>query len=200
MRDTLTRENSNDFNRRYIGTYGYLIQENKKTLVYMNSSSHEETTFSDVGGHTYVVYADSGVEFEFIPVDRGFYNTVSGTYFMYRIPARQWSRGISNTNTAVYSINAGGMNAIGCTIENLYKIFQGGIDIQQAASEWGYKKREAFALGKHFAVLDTSVLFYTTTIGTVDKNKRIIIKESRVAQEFQDNLRRNNIILDVTYE
>lgn len=200
MRDTLTRENAPDFARRYIGTYGYLVQGDKKTLVYMQKADHMETTFTDVGGYSYTVYANSGVEFEFIPVDRGFYNTVSGTYFLHRIPARQWSRGISESNTAVYLLSAQGLSAISCNIANLFKVFQEGIDTQQAVNEWQNNKRASFALSKHFAVSNKYVSFYNAIIGDVTKNKVITVKESRVAQEFKDSIRRNGLNLDVVYE
>lgn len=199
MRDTLTRENAPDFSRRYVGTYGYLVQGDKKTLVYMQKADHMETTFTDVGGYSYTVYANSGVEFEFIPVDRGFYNTVSGTYFLHRIPARQWSRGISESNTAVYLFSQV-LSSVSCNIANLFKVFQEGIDIQQAANEWQNNKRISFALSKHFAVSNKNVLFYNANIGVVGKNKELLVNESRVAQEFSDCIRRTGVNLDVVYE
>lgn len=199
MRDSLTRENAPDFARRYIGTYGYLVQGDKKTLVYMQKADHMETTFTDVGGYSYTVYANSGVEFEFIPVDRGFYNTVSGTYFLHRVPARQWSRGISESNTAVYLLSAQGLSPIPCNIMNLFKVFQEGIDIQQAVNEWQNNKRVSFALSKHFAVSNKYVLFYNANIGTVGKSKAMVVDEPRVAQEFSDCIRRTGVNLDITY-
>ena len=155
------------------------------------------TTFTDVDGYGFSVNADAGVEFEFIPVDRGFYNTEDDTFFLYRVPARQWLRGISETNTVAQYFHGSDLSSEIVDIHLLHKVFVQGIDVHTAFKKWRNLSQHAVGLSKQFAIAGTTVYFFNKEIGKV-KDGCIILDNNIVAQELQDVIRRNGFDMEVS--
>jgi len=184
MKDTLTSRNHQDFRARYSGTYGWYTHNDTRKLVRINDSDRYQVTFGDDSDFNYTVKVDSGINFEFIPVDKGWFNSKSGqVYFLCRHPARQWKRGIHPDNTLVYNIKQMSFNQ-GLSFEVLSDIFQDGFN------NWEYKTTGDRALSKHFAIDSKNrVWFYNREIGVID-GSTIKLNNDLVYQELTDTLRR----------
>lgn len=197
MLDSLTSENHRDFAQRYSGTFGWFLGDNgKKTLVAVGETNSQQVQFADVKGAPYFANADAGVQFEFIPVDRGFFNAKDTTYLLERVPQRQWHRGIHTANTRSY-VPAGGMWVQArLNIKMLSDIFVDGVSLQTRLKEFVSGECDTVALSKHFAVTNGVVYFYSRKIGNY-KDKVITLDSDLVKQEVCDVLRRNNIVWEV---
>jgi hypothetical protein len=140
---------------------------------------------------------DSGVMFEFIPVDRAWMLGKSGVpYFLQRVPARQWRRGISRHNTNINILTSYGLEPVNPSWKTMKDIF--GDDATQPC-------KLGEVLSKHFmAVHNGPLYFYREPVGTtVKQGNHCIIKlpaKSLVAQEVMDVLRRTGKDKDYTLE
>lgn len=200
MKDSLTRHNSRDFRQRYEGTYGfYHTMSGLKLLVYVSSVTERQATFRDLQGKEYFTYADSGETFEFIPVNRGYYNGVKDTYFLARVPARQWQRGISSGNTMGSVFYKGALCASDLNFEFLYKALVETTTNTEAWAQYLNKQREAIALSRHFAITRNQFYFYHNPVGQIEGTK-IILKTPSIQQEVNDVVRRNKFNFTVEVE
>lgn len=189
MIDTLRSDNAGDFSQRYVDTYGWLYLRGKKTLVYIADCGRGRATFTLGDKLQFHVNVDSGLEFEFIQVDRGWFNTIDGKmYLLQRHPARQFKRGISASNTIardMYLIN------VPLTYPMLASIFD------PTFNYWDKKDLDSTgALSKHFAVINGTIMFYTEHIGKYAEGV-VTLTSNLFQQEFQDLLRRKNIDVKV---
>lgn len=187
MLDSYTDENAPDFNQRYVGTYGWMVRDGKKQFVYLTDTDEDHLYFNKGRGTTFNVKINSGIMFEFIPVDRGWYTSTDGTnYFLERRPQRQWKRGISNGNTRIFQMLYGGLDAVEPTYPLLNSIFS----TPQTHAEFVTNKRGV--LSKHFAVDHSgNVYFYNEKIGTFDGSVFKLFNDL-VKQELQDTIKRKN--------
>jgi hypothetical protein len=196
MLDTLTSANHTDFRQRYLGTYGWFHTGGRKLLVYVNEVSDREVVFSDRQGTSYNVFRDSGLEFEFIPVDRGWFNTVNGAVYLARVPARQWHRGICKSNTQIYTpTKEGSFTATGVGIRILSEIFENKVTVKDALDKYVVGSNSV-ALSKHFAITPAAKFaFYDQLVGTVDHKEgkfTLTLTDNLIHQEVSDLIRRNN--------
>lgn len=191
MLDTLTRENLRDFDARYSNTFGWLHQEGGVKRLCQLLHVEDEVIYFKFGGRpNFHARVDSGVTFEFIPVDRGWFNTVDhGPLLLQRVPARQWKRGISVNNTQVQNQY---MEHVAVNYKLLSSVFEGPtVDV---GSKIG---NEAVALSKHFCLTEGgSLYFYSFCIGQCIKNK-IALYNSLVKQELQDLITRKTYPLEI---
>ncbi len=189
MKTSLTSRNHTDWARRYTGTYGWLHKDNnKKLLVYVQNVNSQQVTFTR-DDLEYYAMVDSGVNFEFIPVNRGWYNSKSGNvYFLCRHPMRQWKRGICSDNTVVTTSESPLYGAVRVGWGVLSDIFDG---VEDPWANVDINKR-AVALSKTFAIsLNGTFYFYDQVVGKVTNNK-IVLNNDLVHQEVIDMCRRNN--------
>lgn len=197
MLDTLTTANHQDFARRYGGTFGWFVSPNgKKILVSVGEASAAQVNFTDVRGSMYYAISNSGVQFEFIPVDRGFFNGKHGTFLLMRVPARQWHRGIHPNNTQVMIPQGDQWTRGRVDILTLHNIFVDGVPLKVRLEEFLAGKQDSVALSKHFAINMNKLYFYNRVIGTY-ANKVLTLDDDLVKQEIMDVLRRNNIEWEV---
>lgn len=188
MLDSLTSNNWRDFRQRYVGTYGFFPTESgKKILVKVADAGQQQTTFIDKDHVIYHTYANKGTLLEFIQVERGWYNTPEGAVLLSRIPARQWQRGISDANTAMFVCK----NTIikrGLDFTTLDNIFSHPISLQDALVNRHTKKVVSVALNKRFAVSGSDTLYlYQRIVGQFSiKNQSIEIHDPLFKQEIQD--------------
>ena len=188
MIDSLTRANHGDFNRRYVQTYGWLLNNDKKKLVYVTNSDDMYVYFRTGGDMEYHAVRDTGVQFEFIPVNRGWFNTYdsSNVYYLQRVPARQWKRGISSGNTQIqHWVDGRGLMPIKMSYEILEKIFNVGFDPHIPKDPM----KTPVALSKDFAILGENIYFNDQVVG-VRKENVLLLHTDLVQQELSDLINR----------
>lgn len=194
MFDTLTSNNGHDFSQRYRNTFGFLHQGDTKKLVFISRIEDGKVWFNTKDDTGWWAEADKNVQFEFLPLNRGFYNTTAGLYFVSRIPARMWQRGISANNTHIVSFKARNWSPENPDFENLTNIFE-----RETTPERELGK--PIALNRHFAVSRGTVYLFSEQIGIATKTK-IVLKPSAVMveQELNDAIRRGGFKVDVMVE
>jgi hypothetical protein len=198
MLDSLTRNNAGDFLRRYQNTFGYypLKDRAEKLLVKIDKVTDTTVNFRDKDGYKYSAVADNNVQFEFIQVNKGWYNQAnSKPVFFSRVPARQWQRGISPQNTVCYTFADSGVltkshvdyDTVEC-IQNAYKPF---ID--------AYFRGEisSVALNKFFAIGPEKNLYMFDLLAGEIVEDKIKVKLPLFRQEIIDCVRRLNLNLIV---
>ena len=187
MLDTLTSLNGRDFNQRYGNTFGWLVKDDgKKSFVFLHGtdSRMERIDFSMGTTMQYHAKKDTGVTFEFIPVDRAWVNGEDGPYFLSRHPTRQWKRGIASTNT---SIKDGKFRSLAINYETLVKIYNDNYQERNYSKEF-----KEGALSKHFALCGKDLWFYDKRVGKFDpKMNEIVLSDSIIYQEISDLFNRN---------
>ena len=95
-----TRGTVRDFRQRYEGVYGFYPKSNgEEVLVYVSSVGEQVMKFKDSKGASYTAYADHGVTFKFIPLNRKLFVYNKELILANRVPSRQWQRGICQGNT-----------------------------------------------------------------------------------------------------
>ena len=191
MIDSLTSENYGDFERRYSRTYGWLIQDNKELFVYLKSVSDDQVTFyANNNKFQYHARINSGVKFKFIPVKNGWFNASDGnTYLLSRHPARQWKRGIAETNTTITTLD--GMEQLELSYNILSSIFNE--DYRKLNPLNNFEGRSC-ALSQHFALgPNGTVYFYLREVGKyLPGEKTIHLSNPIIQQELQDLITRKN--------
>ena len=189
MKDTLTSHNHQDFRARYGGTYGWLVDGDKRKFVYVDSSNAFRVYFTEGGETVFHANADAGVEFEFIPVNRGWFNAKDKqVWYLERVPARQWRRGICDSNTSIYNINKIDWQER-LTYQRLASIFSPGFDNWKVEN---YNKGP-YALSRNFAVdASGNIYFYNTVVGIATGGEYKITNKI-IYQEMVDLVRRKNI-------
>lgn len=190
MRDTYTSENHRDFNARYAHTYGWLIQGQRRSLVFMEDGDEERFLFTAGTLQTYTAYIDGGAVFEFIPVKMGWFNSKDGEIvFLERHPARQWKRGICADNTWAYKYTPYGVTAERISYQLLASIFTTPIEVNKDFVVAKVEAKLPVALSQHFAIADGDIYFFKTPIGSM-KNNIITLSNTTVKQELSDCIRR----------
>lgn len=188
MLDQLTSENSRDFNSRYANTFGWLIANEAKRLVHITDVTSDEVFFRTTHkGLDHHVRRDSGVEFEFTQLERGFYlGTDNCIYFMQRVPARQWKRGICRQNTSLSVLRDGTWTSENINVDKLRCVLGGSASFEDNG------EKSNFILSKYFAVSGQQVWFMTNKIGDVRDSAIISLNDFGVfvKQELQDAINR----------
>lgn len=205
MIDTPTSNNHRDFNARYSGTFGFLhTDQGSKILVRVGTVNQQKVHFTDIKGQDYFALLDKNVMFEFIPVNRGYYNTRSGTVLLMRVPARQWHRGICTSNTKclveTYTGNLGNINGTDHFFSVLHDVFVEPLqDTKFCFDRWKEGARHGVALSKFF-YLDTkrNLQFLNSRVGIYDREtNKLILTNTLVEQEVKDVVRRLNLDIEV---
>lgn len=195
MKDTLTTANYRDFKQRYEGTYGRYAPDDKESmLVLISSIDGSQVNFSDHRGVRYHAVVDSGIPFEFVPVERKVVNTSSrDVLFASRRPARQWRRGICSDNTTITSLVSKRNTSI--NFKNIDAIFNTEVDVKEAFKLLSTGKLANIALDDKFSVIGGTVNLYDRPIG-VYKDKMAQI-HPLFKQEFTDMVTRNSFEIKV---
>lgn len=194
MLDTLTTQNHTDFRQRYENTFGWFLpKDGPKLLVHLASVGTNGVVFKDTKGREFTIFRDSGLNFEFIQVSRGWFNGPHETYYLSRHPARQFHRGISGNNTAIYSLRKGNMQNVSCSLKVLADVFENSVSRQKAIEEFRSKARESVAISPHFCVCSNGHFFFNDrVVGRIDGDA-ITLNENTIRQEVGDALRRNEV-------
>lgn len=176
MLEKFTSENAADFRQRYEHTFGWL-HTSKKHFVYVSAVGREQTYFEDEHGTKMNLNLNSPYNFEFIPVTNGYYySTDNHIYYLQRVPARQWRRGICSANTSMTTIDG---TQIEIDIKNLGSIFK--VENQP----YHFEVDIPCALNKHFAITDDHQLkFRNRVIGS--REGHTVIVDNIFYQELVD--------------
>jgi hypothetical protein len=194
MKDTLTSRNHVDFRQRYQGTFGFLLVDEKKLLVNIVEVGEKQVVFVDKNKTEYYAYRDGGSIFEFIQVQRGWFNTLKGVYYLARIPARQWHRGICANNTTIHLLSEDKMRNLPINIHNLATVFETPLETNAAFNQFVDKEQTAFALTKHFAMDRKHLYFDDRTVGDIQTGNATValgLKTDIIRQELGDAIRRS---------
>lgn len=192
MKDTLTHNNYEDFRRRYSGTYGFLESEEiPRKFVHLTGADHTAVYFTDNTRQNFHINADAGIFFEFIPVNRGWFKAKDDNlYYLQRVPARQWQRGICPANTQMFQMTAVGPVGVPLSYSRLESVFncKDNYEISNLMLE-----RKQFALSKQFAVCPSGVLYwYLQPIGNYNQGT-LSLEIPEIQQELSDILRRREL-------
>ena len=188
MRDTPTTLDREGWRQRYRNSYGFLVNKDEtKTLCYINDVTQTEVRFTTPQGGGFFAYHDRGIVFEFLPITRGwFFTTTYGWVLLTRVPARQWNRGICETNTRVDHLDKRGkFTQIPLTLEILEDVF-----IKKPKAPSGSSN------GVVFLITADTVYFYSQKVGSV-KEQTITLFSELVRQELSDFIRRQGFTYKV---
>lgn len=179
MRDTLTSENRRDFSQRYSHSYGYYINDKGvKTPVYIGDVDEEAAYFKTLDGLDFTAYCNGGVNFEFAQISKRIWLGIDGNlYYTHRIPARQWQRGISESNTGAWILTPAGVVSTGVNMQVMRNIL-----MENPLRTIGSNT----LLSDQFAIAGSSVYLYNMLIGTYDSKTHIISLGSKYSAFFQE--------------
>ena len=198
MKDSLTSSNYHDFRQRYQNTYGNFVPEGKPPLMVMLQTVEETRVhFMDARGTAYHVNADSGIPFEFYPVDRRVANSSKGAVlYSCRRPARQWSRGVCEGNTTITNLVAN--RSVGISFDSLEVLYHPNKNYVAALQDYIDGKREGVAIDDKFCIIREVVQLYDKPIGMVDRTNLFTAKiHPMFKQEFSDTVKRGNLPIAV---
>lgn len=196
MIEEYTANGSRDFQQRYKDTYGwYITDKGNKVFVKLSEVGTTALKFVDAKENVYTALADKGNRFEFIPLERGLFNSASEDAVVYcqRVPARQWRRGIHQQNTSLTKIGGA---------YNLEVNFKSLLDIMEAhankvyVNQWKQGGRHTAAFNPMFGVVNRALYNYNRIIGSLDK-KRIVLDNSLFLQEVMDIVQEYDLKLEV---
>lgn len=191
MREEFRSDTLSDFSKRYEGTFGWYEKESgDKVLVKLEAVREYCLTFIDELGMLYEALPDVGNTFEFLPVERGVYNTSKGVVFLQRIPNRMWKRGLCSENTSFQLLKEGGVFAIEGSfliIEECFKQeqFTPPVDSSSTHSYEG-------AWDRMFSLVGVTLFLYNRIIGSLNGNV-LTLNSPLFKQELQDLVRQKNL-------
>lgn len=204
MLETFYSNTSRDFRQRYQGSFGYYTvpESKKRVLVYLDHVDETTTTFIDEHKTVYKANADTGVEFDFIPVSKKLFVIDDALFLIQRRPARMWQRGVSGQNTHVYQITDKGPYNRGLTFKHVLAAFASpDADVLTKLKEIEEKKRTTVALSNTFGVANGQFFVYDETIGTFNATtKEIKLNEPLFRQEVVDLVGRLGISYKVSHD
>ena len=204
MIDTPTHNNISDFRQRYQNVLGwFLTGKGEKLLVRVAEVGDSQVTFVDHGNNVYYANVGQGVNFEFLPVQRAWYDTELTTYYVSRKAARQWKRGICQENTSIEAIETIlGIETPGKGLPwNLlaFNIFSTPQDTGKYVADFLGNKRSSCTLGRHFSLtkhLEGRVLFHNILVGYYSKNVITDVKPI-IKQELTDVIRKFDLPFEI---
>jgi len=168
--DTPTHANISDFKQRYQGVLGWLNPDKptEKRAVYVASVTASKVVFRDSASNDFYANVGAGVQFEFIPTQKAWYNTASRVFLVQRIPARQWKRGICEDNTLINEVLEGTLFNGPTDIswrDAAFQIMTAAVDYSKATAALLEGSRSSAALSKHFAISNGVLYFYNISVG-----------------------------------
>lgn len=170
---------SGDFRQRYEGTYGFFSDKSKGTrlLCYLErvdlDASPRQVIFRDHRDVDFSIRADiqDDIGFEFLPPKSSYYNTATDVFYVERIAARQFKRGICGHNTVIYRLNNLGYRPDRVNFDALSSIFEKQISFEEAAKLFSSGKRSAICLSSFLAINNDALYLNREPIGRVGDGK-----------------------------
>lgn len=200
MKDSLTSINREDFRQRYRGSFGFLHTETQdRRLVYIKDIASGQVIFNtSTRGMDYYANQDAGVVFEFLPVTRSWYDLGDKPGLLFRVPARQYCRGISKSNTALHTVpeDIAILQPTSLTLEVLARVFS--VDAFEHAPRESKlqalmnKERYFFVISRAFCIAHGRLFFFAEHAGDYADGV-ITLANPVVRQELIDAVKRNNL-------
>ena len=192
MKATYTRYNARDFIQRYVDTYGWLLRDDgTRKFVHITQAEEGRLYYETDGSAEFYALRDRGQIFEFIPVNKGWFNGTDGPVFLSRVPARQWKRGISGSNTEIQKFTDGVLINYILNYTELSKVFNDDFNVKNYPDTF-----KPGALSKHFCLVNNNLWFYDTVIGILE-GTTFKLSNDIVAQELKDLIKRKGWQLHV---
>lgn len=122
-------------------------------------------------------------EVEFILPRKGFFNANGYAYMLYRIPARQYKRGVCTDNTAIVKLTAGGnFDEQELNIQLLTAYVE-----KQAYKGFADHGQNSYAVSRRIAVAQNNMIFIDRVrVGSVDyKEKAVTLSQVLFQQEIE---------------
>lgn len=202
MFDTFNSENRADWSARYAGTFGVLHRDeakgiNNTEIVRIVEVQDTKVLFENVAGLMLSAYLDSGIKFEFIPLRTGWVtDKTHWPFFIRRVPARQWKRGICFENTFIGKLYDSGVVQQHANFDLVAAILLDKSNFKESYQRFKDKKSKCCALNKFFALNSDSVFFLNKRVGSHD-GSTLKLYDPMCQQELQDCISRNNYPLTV---
>jgi hypothetical protein len=177
--EKFTSANAADFRQRYQGTFGFYRNdhEKKEPLLCQLKFIEDKVAFTDKRGIEYSLNPDvpENIGFQFLPPKAGYFNTSTGAMLVTRTAARQFQRGISDRNTAIYSLDQlRGFRSVGVTFATLEKVFYSKLSVEEAVAAFNSGKAPSVAFSSQFGTDGNNVYVLATVCGKViDKSPEL---------------------------
>jgi hypothetical protein len=194
MKDSLTRNNAGDFRQRYEGTYGmYSHNVKEPLLVMLTSVNAARCLFQDKRGVEYRVNSDTGIPFEFLPVERRVANYKDTVLYGTRRPQRQWQRGVCDGNTTITDLSY--MGQLPVSFDTIEALYQSPKNYDEELTAFKKERRKLVAISDKFVLTGTTLMIYDRPIGLYEKGT--VKVDKLFLQEVKDVNVRNKLGLTV---
>ncbi len=173
-----------DFRQRYLEVYGFFPVEDREILVNVTNVGENNMSFVDARGISYTAYADKGVVFRFIPVNKRLFYHDGQLCYASRRPARQYQRGITHANTEFRTVYGHGLEVDFATV----KSYVNSRDKKNAG--------KCLILSDFLGITDNMLFLYNQNIGVVYGNK-LELNTPLFKQEVMDAVKANGLSYEV---
>lgn len=138
--------------------------------------------------HLYHEESAPAPEIEFILPKKSYFNTPTGACLLYRIPARQYRKGVCMDNTAIVKLAIDGSFAPQDISFDLLNLYVG----KQAFAKFG-EQSMSYAVSRRMAVSPAGQLFLDKTrIGSINyDNRTIMVNQQMFVPEVEQVVRAN---------
>jgi len=192
--EEFTSGGARDFRQRYLGVYGYYpLPSGEKILVYLSTITERETKFVDAAGVEYTAKVDQGVFFQFVPIEKRLFTMDNTLILAERRPARQYSRGMSDNNTAF--LDVGYSDPINVNARSI-TAYTNPVYVTKLNADAAVQ-----LLSPMFGIRYHLVYLYNRDIGVIiynkDKPPTIKVRDDMFYQELVDVVRERKIEVEV---
>lgn len=190
MKDTYTSENGRDFRQRYVGCYGrYTTDSGRQLTIFITDLNDYEVRFENAEGVSLSARVNSGVEFEFYPLNRRLSTYGNLLVYSERRAARQWQRGVCAGNTRIVNLSTMRDVEVGHAVVNaIYNVSTNYLDTY---TQFLQGARTNFLLSDKFGVVNNRLYIFDKAIGTLSGTTLLV--DSLFLQEVKDALVRSTI-------
>lgn len=184
-----TSGGARDFRQRYLGVFGFFPKENgQDVLVRMTDINENKSIFEDKEGVTYTAYANRGVFFKFVPIERKLFMHKGKVCLAQRRVARQYSRGINEVNTAFTYLS--GYDTCSVSFDTVHSYTQP-IPEQKL-------NPEQYILSPMFSIVNTHLYVYDRRIGVYSHVRDVLtVSNDLFIQEVKDAVARRGLATKV---
>lgn len=166
MIDNLSNHEESDFLRRYQDTYGWMIKGDTKTLIQVRNIDEGMLTLRDANlEYINIPVDDDGPDFEFLSVEKKLFAYRNSIYLASRVPARQWRRGVCESNTRIQLV--GGRAQLDVDHATVTAMFAPATYPKQVPCGW--------LLSHQMAIVESRIYLYDIQIGLVRQQTAAVV-------------------------
>ncbi len=165
---------------KYFGQTYVKIKEYGDTICLVEKVTPEAIWLTDEHDQKVCVELDgattgkAGYNLDFILPKKTWFQMGNVAYFLTRIPARMWKKGISKSNTTINCLKVGGFLQVGLSFQSLHAYVHK--PFYSTAEEMYKNEWTSVALSPRFALCKTGELFLDQTkIGVYDKDTDTLV-------------------------